>query len=301
MALEIGSLTDYAFGGFVFVRRSPKPDIARQTPLPSLCDCIAQHLPATWLLGWSEQARQSLATRSSECGFAPDRSRRLSEFVASLQSQGELASGSILRTVRAARSLLVEFDELSGWLVVGLAIHEQALQKLGTVYGGQHCVVPSLADVLRDRSPIPNGGVPLGFELLVADEFVINGHSWLCNGLDVTLESDSPSAVNAHRLIDNEGVAMSWADRIESEGLGEPGTWVPWLLLDFTISLSARPPATIPARLRRTIQVPFCGPLSRWTARNRLKARRRQRGAQAPSWRGHRKRRGACRVQRSAT
>lgn len=74
----------------------------------------------------------------------------------------------------------------------------------------------------------------LGFEPLVADGGL--SCSWICNGLDREADEKLGIPTNSLGLIDNPDDAARVVTYIREGGRGEPGLWLPWLLVRYDVA-----------------------------------------------------------------
>lgn len=92
-------------------------------------------------------------------------------------------------------------------------------------------VVDPTAKVLSRGDSLEQGGSELGFEPLVAEYGL--GCSWLCNGIDRDAADKLGIQTNANGLLDSLHDAERVVAYINEEGRGEPGVWLPWLLVRY--------------------------------------------------------------------
>jgi hypothetical protein len=91
--------------------------------------------------------------------------------------------------------------------------------------------------MILKRRPVLETGTPLGFEPLGFN--VGLSCSWMCNGLEVTVNRDLGITPNPLGLISTLSEALQCVAHISQDHVGaEPGLWLPWLLVDHTQELA---------------------------------------------------------------
>lgn len=85
---------------------------------------------------------------------------------------------------------------------------------------------------------MPSGGTVLGFEPRLSDDWDL-ACSWHCNALAAKFVTRTGLKPNAFGMIDDFGTAQEFSRVIAREGLGEPGLWLPWLVVDYTSEIDA--------------------------------------------------------------
>jgi len=237
MDMNAFNLDEYAFAGWFIVHPLPRPEGALPELSPhfvTASECQALLLPDVWAFGWSEPDRCQAAAKASMLGLSPAALSKVTRLVNDAHHAGQLAWPHYVLEIEVARALYQCLPDGSDALVIGTGLARTDVESLLAVYEGKHEFSPNLAEQLAARARFPGGGRTLGFELLVCDEYGASGHSWICNGLDSELWLDRRAKTNALGLLDDATLAREWAATIMSEDLGEPGLWLPWLLVDYT-------------------------------------------------------------------
>jgi len=231
-------LDDYAFAGFVMTRPFAwRVDIYPSYPevfAVSLSSCRAELFPGVWTLGWSKDARAGLVERAGKFGCPPQRADALCTAANEALQRGALASWHVMQSVDTVHTLRAFLPSDTDLRVFGFGLHRHDVARLASVLSRESAPPPCLSEVLLAHRPFPHGGTPLGFELLVADETSMDGHSWLCNGLDAALFAEQSNVMSAFHLVAPRELAVHTADSINRDGRAEPGLWLPWLLVDYT-------------------------------------------------------------------
>ena len=227
----------HCFVGFVITR-----DVARlpffggplPPSLPTVSRCIAPAIPGTWCVSWTKAGAAERTEAANALGLASDARETLVPVVDRLFEESAL-DFDFIRTEDAVRAILDVVRGSPALRVIGVALPADCVDELLAEVGrdadaSSQAVAAALA---AHRAP-PSGGTALGYEPLCADSLALPMHSWLCNALVPILEQRLGAVTNEHGLIADRDTAITLCRIFTEEELGEPGLWLPWLLIDYT-------------------------------------------------------------------
>ncbi len=127
-------------------------------------------------------------------------------------------------------------DDTTGLVILGCGVSEEHQERLLQGHRtpeerGEYGVFK----MLEGNHPLEPGGSALGFELMSYDLGL--EHSWLCNSLEREVQSRYDIAPNLQTgLLESYEDAVTAADYISQDEVGaEPGTWLPWLVVQYPI------------------------------------------------------------------
>jgi hypothetical protein len=230
-------LADYAFAGFVMVsarRRLSAPELLQV----SLTPCLATLFPNALPWAWSEEQREQVDENAVLVGYPEERVGEVCDVIQAAAVRGEIADYSFVQTIETARALRRLLPRDTALMVVGCGLHLDDVPAFVTACTGKEAPEPHLPSVLSAKRAFPAGGAVLGFELLVTYEGLINEHSWICNGLDNSFRYRGGQTTPLNQIESRE-LALDWSGKLNrGEINGEPGLWLPWLLVDYTALLS---------------------------------------------------------------
>jgi hypothetical protein len=203
--------------------------------LPTMSRCIAPAIPDFWCVSWTNERAEDRSEAAAALGLTDEARTALVPVVDRLFEEGAL-DFDFLRTEQAVRAILEIVGARPAHLrVLGVALPMDCADALVAEIGpGADAPFQALAAILAAHRAPPSVGAVLGYEPLCVDPLASPFHSWLCNGLVPLLAQRLGAVTNEHGLISDPETALALCRILNDEGLGEPGLWLPWLLIDCT-------------------------------------------------------------------
>ncbi len=234
--------------GFVLIRTAQVPAGLDERPLltkdvTSVCECIYPRFPHIYAIEWCEADDDERDEAFEEMGV-PKKLREPAIDWATDSFEHEHGAWGVFFTIDSARAAYDQFLKKStGVRLIGLGVHRDDAAtfikentppppEAGSAPEG----VGGHVHILKEKHPLPPGGQLLGYEPLVTSHRVV-GCSWLCNGLEETLAKELGIKPNKLGLIKDYVSAKRLTDRINQGDTGaEPGTWMPWALVEYRLT-----------------------------------------------------------------
>jgi len=229
------ALSDFVFGGYVITRPITTAEFAHletfDDQLVTASDCLAVFLPDAWTLSWTHEAKsrdRSLAA----FGINPVQLDKLVPLVDDLFNRKRLLWARFMSDWEAVEAVLEAAKPSSACRVLGLGIHADLVSGFIEDAGELQDPESTLVGLLSKRLLVPEGGSPLGFEILGFEAGCTSAHSWLCN-LQRQVAERHGVHPELNGLLSHYQVAKQWADEITREQLAEPVLWLPWLVVEY--------------------------------------------------------------------
>ena len=201
--------------------------------LTSLSPCIAPSAQVAW--GWDVADEEPDAVAF---GIARDRLPELQPW----EAGHGVSFPNVFHSLEDARAFVDTFlPDGRDVLIVGAALPaelvdeflvDQAQTTFDATTGTERETCFGVNLVLSARRPLPPGGEPLGFEM------VLYGYnlecSWLCTGTERAVATALGVTPNAHGLVETQADAMrvhAWMAQHPEES--EAGPYYPWLLVRY--------------------------------------------------------------------
>lgn len=236
------ALTEFISAGFVITRPVVRPPYASASLLPDLLlsasQCIANFIPDTWCIEWTQDTPESRTENAKAFGLDALGLAKATVWVTS-RFGDSIAWPGVLMDIQVAKQFVETFlSHLPDAKVLELALHrsqtdqfcqeaEPAPQQPGFAPIGRQ----GIHEAVLKAQPPTDGGRILGFEPLVFDYSL--SHSWLCNGLETVVAEHLNISPNGNGLIETFDNACRCVNYIARDDVGaEPGLWLPWLLID---------------------------------------------------------------------
>lgn len=230
--------------GFLVTKRFQRPAYASSRLLPdyllSASSCLGTFIPDTWCIDWTGESRELRGEKAKSFGLTDEALQGLMKFVTS-RFEKSFFWPNVCASLDAARNIVKSFlPDRTDIVVLELALAQACVKefcqaaepqppKEGVSPQGRQGVYEM---ILKGR-PVLETGIPLGFEPLVFNMGL--SCSWLCNGLEVTVNRDLGIAPNPLGLISTLSEALQCVAHISQDHVNaEPGLWLPWLLVDHT-------------------------------------------------------------------
>lgn len=227
-------MDEVLFVGFVI--NLPGPDTnawgEKVSPTPrSISPCYGTLVPAPWCLDWQSwpPPEQTLEQRAAALGIRD--ASRLAAITNAAMRNGTLHEQTFCQNADTIRELLDLMPKARPF-VCGVGIHADDLATLTSVYRGESAPEPHLQALLQTRPVLPPSCKWIGYELLVADEWSMNEHLWLCNGID-SVARERGYAFASDALLVSYADAQTVARGMNDGSIpAEPGLWLPWRIAD---------------------------------------------------------------------
>ena len=229
--------------GFLLLKPAPRTDWFSQELLPeriiSAADCICPQFPGSYVLSWCGDTPEQRAEAFDEIGLAPEHRDAATEWATAAFDEAFGWPG-VFFTLEAALEARSRFFPQSDLVVVGLGLpvqYRDAFVTALTPPPQQPGFAPNgesgyLRVTLTD-TPLPDGGVLLGFEPLNVTLWQI-AHSWLCNQLERDFSETLGIVPGETGLLESFADAARCCQAIERGDIGaEPGPWYPMLLVEY--------------------------------------------------------------------
>jgi hypothetical protein len=225
-----------SFVGFVVTHEVPRDPLFGGLLPPILrtaSHCLARPIPDGWCLSWWRAGHDERVRAVEALGAPAEQLDALVRVADRLFEEGEIEL-DVVRTEAALRAILGVLRGGSALRVLGVALPDEHVDALVPGSARSEPVLQALLASLAARRPLPPGGTVLGYEPLCAEPSALLHHSWLCNGLVPLLEQRLGAVPNGHGLVADARTAAALCRVFNAEQLGEPGVWLPWLLVDYT-------------------------------------------------------------------
>lgn len=241
--------TSHHFAGYRVVHDAARADFfGPKLPewVTSVSDCIVDTVPNVACLAWTKSDDDERLRHGQAFGLGGEELARLVACVDACFDANAVAWPGYVQTDEALEAIVdvvahaAHAESSRPLRVVGLGLHSDLARALVERFGSRADVSTSLIAAIQARRPMPANGALLGFEPMCWDHDGSPWHSWLCNGLVEDFVERSGATPNALGLIDDFDAAAAFCRIATDEQLGEPGLWLPWLLVDYTARFIAR-------------------------------------------------------------
>lgn len=229
-----------SFAGYVVVQDVPyQPYFGGPLPavVTSISSCQTASIPDVSWLSWGNVTAEQRESARRAFELSEERATELTTVVDRLFAENEICWPRYLQSDEAVRAILALLPSTARFRVIGVAMHESLVAELVELVADVPSAARSLVAAIETRRPLPPGGTTLGFEPLCTDYDGTPSCSWLCNGLIAPFVARCQSTPNANGLVDDFASADAFCRIVADEELGEPGLWLPWLLVDYTAHL----------------------------------------------------------------
>jgi len=223
--------------GFFVTKTAERGEARSPDLLPGVLTSLSPCIAASYQVSWAWDVEKD-GNEAVEFGIAEPRLPELQEWE---RSHG-VSFPNVFHSLADARAFVATFlPDAADVVIVGaglpaelvdafLADEVQITYDATTGTEKEACFGVNL--VLSERKPLPPGGEPLGFEM------VLYGYnlecSWLCTGTERAVEKALAVRPNAHGLIEGEADARrvnDWMAQHPEES--EAGPYYPWLLVRY--------------------------------------------------------------------
>jgi hypothetical protein len=173
-----------------------------------------------------ENVRESIAGEATEFGILHSQLVELVSWAKGQQNTNYL----IFEKLGPPLELLERFITDPAARVVGIGLHTSLLESFHSQLTKDINQGLGLAELVTQKLPLAEGGVPLGFEPLGFEG--THFHSWLCHGTPDEAFKHFDIRPNQFGLIDT----FESARRVNQYLLAteaEPAIWEPWLVVDY--------------------------------------------------------------------
>lgn len=237
-------LTEFVSAGFLVTREIDRPSYVSAALLPrrmvSASHCIAQFIPDTWCIGWTQDTQEERAEHAKAFGLESPVLEELTVWITE-RFDKSVRWPNIISDLETAKELISRFlSNLRDVRILELGLHESMVdrfchvaepppQKPGFAPNGRQGVHEV---ILEAKLPNREGNI-LGFEPLVFCWTL--SCSWLCNSLDIVIDQALSIKPNHYGFIETFDDACKCVEYISRDDVGaEPGLWLPWLMIDHT-------------------------------------------------------------------
>ena len=224
-------MNDYVSGGYYVVKAIPRPsDLSDNLPnnLLTVSRCFTVVMRHVIQLQWDnyENVGQAIAEEARDFAIPQPQIPELVRWVKAQRNTNYL----VFTEVEPPLELVDRFVSDAATHVVGLGLHVSLIESFKSQLAKDMNNGYSLAELVDEKRPLAEGGVPLGYEPLGFEG--TSFHSWLCHYAPNEAYSRFGIRPNQFGLIDKLEDARQVTDYLLQTG-AEPAIWEPWLLLDY--------------------------------------------------------------------
>jgi hypothetical protein len=217
-------------GGFYVTRTIPRPpglgDVLLPERLITLSSCLTEFLPDLWALDWTSCSTDERIAAVRKLGVSEELLPTLLASATDAFNRDDLGWPCVWQSATAARAALALLNGGSAeFVVLELGVPQDAADMLLAELAPRKGDAESgFLKKLRSASPLNSRSIPLGWEVLGAEDSG-SFHSWLCNSIQDAASAKLNVNPGPLGLLAAEHDATAVVELIES-GLGaEP---VPW-------------------------------------------------------------------------
>lgn len=223
---------DYVAGGYILTRRVARDDAHHSADLlpawiVSAGPCLADMALEYW---WNE------ANVAEAAGFGVPESS-WPELISWYTEQFETSIGApgIARSPDVIHEFIDRFvTDRTDLTLLGLGLAPEHARELIDNWRsppdrGEYGVF----EMLERGVSLHPGGTALGYEV-ISYEYGLE-HSWLCNSLETLAHERLGITPNEHGLLASASEAAAVADMANDSDAVEPGLWLPWLLVTYSL------------------------------------------------------------------